>query len=49
VTIFGTLPLYLCSNKNDKAMPKEFKNWIENFSEIEALISDLDLEFTGAE
>lgn len=28
-------------------MPKEFKNWIDNFSEIEALIDDLDLEFTG--
>lgn len=30
-------------------MPKEFKNWIDNYSEIEALIDDLDLEFTGVE
>jgi len=30
-------------------MPKEFKNWMENFSEIEALVDDLDLEFTGLE
>ena len=49
MTIFGTGGLYLCSNKNDKAMPKEFQNQIVNFSEIEALIVDLDLEFTGVE
>ncbi len=30
-------------------MPKELKNWIENASEIEALIDDLDLEFTRTE
>ena len=30
-------------------MPKELKNWIENSAEIEALILDLDLEFTGTE
>lgn len=30
-------------------MPKELKNWIENSSEIEALILDLDLEFTACE
>ena len=30
-------------------MPKELKNWMENSSEIEALIADLDLEFTGME
>ena len=30
-------------------MPKEFQNQIVNFSEIEALIVDLDLEFTGVE
>ena len=30
-------------------MPKELKNWMENTSEIEALITDLDLEFTGME
>ena len=29
-------------------MSKEVKNWIENFSEIENLIEDLELEFTGA-
>ena len=49
VTVFGTLVLYLCSNKKDKAMPKELKNWIENSAEIEALILDLDLEFAGTE
>ena len=49
MTVFGTLALYLCSNKNDKAMPKELKNWIENSAEIEALILDLDLEFAGTE
>lgn len=49
MTIFGTRGLYLCNNKNDKAMPKEFQNQIVNFSEIEALIDDLDLEFTGVE
>ena len=43
------MPLYLCSNKNDKAMPKEFTNRVENLSEIEALIDDLDLEFLGVE
>ena len=37
------------TTKNDKAMPKEFQNQIVNFSEIEALIDDLDLEFTGIE
>ena len=30
-------------------MPKELKNWMENSSEIESLIADLDLEFTGME
>ena len=30
-------------------MPKELKTWMENTSEIEALITDLDLEFTGME
>ena len=30
-------------------MPKELKTWIENSAEIEALILDLDLEFTGCE
>ena len=40
---------YLCNNKNDKAMPKELKNWIENAAEIEALIADLDLEFERVE
>lgn len=30
-------------------MPKELKNWIENSAEIEALILDLDLEFTMCE
>ena len=30
-------------------MPKELKTWIENCSEIEALILDLDLEFEGVE
>lgn len=29
-------------------MSKEIKLWIENYSEIENLISDLDLEFDGA-
>jgi hypothetical protein len=29
-------------------MSKEIKNWIENYSEIENLIADLDLEFDGA-
>lgn len=29
-------------------MSKEIKNWIENSSEIEQLISDLDLEFDCA-
>ena len=29
-------------------MSKEVKNWIENFSEIENLIADLELEFTEA-
>ena len=37
------------ATKNDKAMPKELKTWIENSSEIEALILDLDLEFEGVE
>ena len=49
MTIFGTRGLYLCNNKNDKAMPKEFQTWIENSTEIEALILDLDLEFEGVE
>ena len=30
-------------------MSKEVKMWIENFSEIENLIADLDLEFAGSE
>ena len=29
-------------------MSKEIKNWIENYSEIENLIDDLDLEFDAA-
>ena len=29
-------------------MSKEIKNWIENYSEIENLIADLDLEFDRA-
>ena len=29
-------------------MSKEIKNWIENYSESENLIADLDLEFDGA-
>ena len=29
-------------------MSKELKLWIENYSEIENLIDDLDLEFEGA-
>ena len=29
-------------------MSKEVKMWIENFSEIENLIADLDLEFAGS-
>jgi len=29
-------------------MSKEIKLWIENYSEIENLIDDLDLEFEGA-
>lgn len=37
------------ATKNDKAMPKDLKTWIENSSEIEALILDLDLEFEGVE
>lgn len=49
MTVFGTLQLYLCSNKNDKAMPKEFTTRMENLSEIEALIDDLELEFLGVE
>ena len=28
-------------------MSKEIKMWIENYSEIENLISDLELEFDG--
>ncbi len=28
-------------------MSKEIKIWIENYSEIENLITDLDLEFDG--
>ncbi len=30
-------------------MSKEIKNWIENSSEIEDLINDLELEFIGEE
>ncbi len=30
-------------------MSKEIKNWIENSSEIEGLINDLELEFIGEE
>lgn len=30
-------------------MPKEFANRMENLSEIEALIHDLELEFLGEE
>ena len=30
-------------------MPKELNTWIENSTEIEALILDLDLEFAGVE
>ena len=30
-------------------MSKEIKNWIENSSEIEDLINDLELEFIGDE
>ena len=41
--------LIFVATKNDKAMPKELKTWIENSSEIEALILDLDLEFEGVE
>ena len=48
VTLFVSLRPYFCINKNEKAMPKELKNQIENLSEIEALISDLDLEFEFA-
>lgn len=33
--------------KNGTAMSKEVKMWIENFSEIENLIADLDLEYAG--
>lgn len=29
-------------------MSKDIKNWIESCSEIEELISELDLEFDGA-
>lgn len=29
-------------------MSKEIKLWIENYSEIENLINDLELEFDGA-
>lgn len=35
-------------NLNENAMSKEIKLWIENYSEIENLIDDLDLEFEGA-
>ena len=30
-------------------MSKEIRNWIENSSEIEDLINDLELEFIGEE
>ena len=33
--------------KKRTAMSKEIKTWIENYSEIENLINDLDLEFDG--
>ena len=49
MTLFVSLGPYLCINKNDKAMSKEVKNWIENFAELEALIDDLDLEFTDCQ
>ena len=48
VTLFVSLGRYLCINKNDEAMPKELKNQVENYAEIEALILDLDLEFEFA-
>ena len=40
---------YLCIIKKVKDMSKEIKNWIENSSEIEDLINDLELEFIGEE
>ena len=40
------VPLH--QNLNESAMSKEIKLWIENYSEIENLIDDLDLEFEAA-
>ncbi len=40
---------YLCIIKKVTDMSKEIKNWIENSSEIEDLINDLELEFIGEE
>ncbi len=41
--------MYLCIIKKVTDMSKEIKNWIENSSEIEDLINDLELEFIGEE
>jgi hypothetical protein len=35
-------------SKSRATFASEIKNWIENYSEIENLIADLDLEFDGA-
>ena len=40
---------YLCIIKKVTDMSKEIRNWIENSSEIEDLINDLELEFIGDE